>query len=1498
MHVCLKCTGDIELVTGITAGSRVSLVPYLLSAHLDFLELSFEVGQINATVRTKKKLDAEVLSDTAGHLYYGLICDDIVQFPNTRTLHVNDLNDNAPAFTKKLYNTTISEILSVNSQAFRVEATDMDISNDNKRLSYSILSGASEDFTFTESGTFILKRRLNYNSQKQYTFTVKAQDEGGLFDNATVLFNIEDTDNLNPYFNHNLYQASILENQIGLFHSITPEAIWARDGDTGINATIVYGITEASPPKYADHFTIDSSSGVVSLRTAIDREELDGTMITVSLKAAQGDDPSKTASTVVIVAIKDVNDNAPVFDQPGIYVTILENSPLDVVVFMATVTDADQGGFLGNLSIIPESVPFYVSSDGSVRVKDSTALDRESHKSIAFQVTAIETDPPNRVARMDVNVTLLDQNDNSPNFTKSLYIVRVIGEQTEGMPLVHVKAEDPDEGQNGEITYSLDFGNKDGYFSINSNSGEITLKKPIPLMEEFSLFVTARDGGVVSRSSFAQVNIFAGDSKPQFTQKTYSGTIEEEQDPGVEILKVTFLSLGLAPILQVVNETDKFAISSDGIFTSTMTLDYDEAPHNYFVNISISDSVNINHAVVEVQVTDINDNNPEFVSSSITKSVQEDIDVGDNVTAVPATDKDHGFNGNIRYSLEGDKGKFSIDPKSGMVRVAAQLDRESNPEFSLLVVAEDQGQPAKSASATLLVQVADINDNAPEFPKMEFHVDVSENASVGTTLLTLSAVDPDMGPNGTVTYSIVLQIPSSPLAAFELDSSTGSLRLAQTLDYSVAKMYRVMVEAADGGTPALIGNSTVVIRVVDMNNNPPKFSHDHYNVAVLENLPSGAPILNLDVTDKDEDGFSNGHFILTSDTFDIDKKGMVFLRNNVTLDRETHNMYLLQVIAVDQPTSGLRATAELNFTVLDYNDNSPQFQAFPDPLQVPEGQYSDATPGEVHTIRVTDDDAGLNGKVTLSLPSPNPLFTLREDGTLLVVGPLDRESKDSYDIVILAFDNGTPQRENFTTIRLRVADVNDNVPEFGAKMYRKSILVKDAKEGDLVLSLLATDNDAGKNSLITYSFSAGGHPYLSINSETGALTLASDLANVTKDTTITLTAMAQDQGQPPLNSTASVNINLRTTSLVEGVRFDSSSYNFTLIENHPEGTAVGVVTAYPGNDHHTVMYTLVTHTNMFSINAHGAIVAIKAMDKESQEWYILEVEAVDTRVPPTSATTMVSVQVVDVNEDPLFVIESYTAKIFSIASYKSPVAYVKATDPDTGDQGKLLYSLSAASPYFDVDSSSGLLYVVSAEALAGQSAVVEVRATDPGGLHATTTVKVEVQGSVSSSHVVVISLNQPANVVENKISELTSSLGRVIGWTVDVIGVSNTNGETSISRTFRLEPKTYVSFIAMDGVAVISSEDVKKKLLSESDAVKAELEMLFGKGLEYAVEDEAYVQTSDVAVITLSVLLALSMLVLMLIVVLSIVKLRRMKKHLEDPYREGFEIDKHSEGFA
>ncbi|XP_028252910.1 cadherin EGF LAG seven-pass G-type receptor 1-like [Parambassis ranga] len=1021
---------------------------------------------------------------------------------------------------------------------------------------------------------------------------------------------------------------------------------------------------------------------------------------------------------------------------------------------------------------------------------------------------------------------------------------------------------------------------------MDENTGEISLAETIPLQEnrilEFPLYITARDGGSISRSSSAQVNIRApGSSKPQFLQKIYTGTVKEEQDPGVTILRVDFLAIPAeSPVtLRVEKESDNFAISSTGDLTTKQKLDYDEAPHHYSVEITISDGVNTDRAVVEVEVTDVNDNSPVFAPSSVTKSVPEDAEPGTNVTVVQATDKDSGFNKEIRYSLRGGEGKFSIDPVSGIVSVAGALDRETEAQYNLQVVAEDQGRPARSATATLLVHVSDINDNAPKFTEAGYQIEVLETEVAGASLLTLLAVDPDEGANGRVRYSIFHQSPSSDPATFQLEASSGILQLAQLLDYSEVKEYTLKVQAFDGGDPYMVANTSVVVKVKDVNNNPPEFSTESYDVAVSENLAGGASILTLEVTDKDEGGFSNGYFIYTSDTFDINKQGVVSLKTGATLDRETKDNYILQVVAVDHVTDGLRSTAQLNITI-------------------PEGHYSEETPREVFAIVPTDADLGLNGEVTVSLSSPHslsPSLKFREDGMLLAVGDLDRERRDSYDLVVRASDKGTPQRQNTTTIRVSLIDVNDNRPEFSSSRYVSSILLKDTEKGKLLLTMSATDQDIGNNALITYRFSEGNSPYLALNSESGEVTLTSDLSDITEDTTLQLTAMAKDHGQPPLNSTAAVVVNLRVVSLVENVAFQSSSYNFSLPENQPAGVLVGRVFASAGSNIYKVTYALKTHADVFSVDANGAITTTAQLDREKQEWYILEVEAVDTRSPPTSATAVVRVQVEDVNEPPQFPPEVYKASVFSIALYKTPIIYVKASDPDVGEEGQLVYSLSGGSSHFDVELSSGLVYVVSAAGLAGQTAAVEVKATDPRGLSATARVEVVVQGSASSSNLVIISLNQPANTVEKKVPELEKSLGKALGWTVNIIQVSSANGGTPESRMLRESVRTLVSFVAVDGGEAVSSEEVIKRLQSQSAAVMAELTLVFGEGLHFDIETKPETSSSDQAVvIALGVLLGLSMLGL---IITSTLIIRFKGKDIQDSDQESFDIDQNTESY-
>ncbi|XP_014833380.1 PREDICTED: cadherin-87A-like [Poecilia mexicana] len=181
----------------------------------------------------------------------------------------------------------------------------------------------------------MLIRPLNYNVVPKYNFIVTATDSDGKNDTTSVEI-VVDIDKLNPFFSHSLYQAVVPENQDGDLSEIRPEPIKAQDGDTGINMTITYSITSVSPADYQANFNIDADTGVLTVVTSFDREEMDSSEISVNIKAAQTDDPLKTADAVVSVTVEDVNDNAPVFDQSSYNAFLLKNS------FTNTVTDVDQ----------------------------------------------------------------------------------------------------------------------------------------------------------------------------------------------------------------------------------------------------------------------------------------------------------------------------------------------------------------------------------------------------------------------------------------------------------------------------------------------------------------------------------------------------------------------------------------------------------------------------------------------------------------------------------------------------------------------------------------------------------------------------------------------------------------------------------------------------------------------------------------------------------------------------------------------------------------------------------------------------------------------------------------------------------------------------------------------------------------------------------------------------------------------------------------------------
>ncbi|KAK2909411.1 hypothetical protein Q8A67_005248 [Cirrhinus molitorella] len=293
--------GDIELITNISPDISLVLEPYLCADCMKYVELVYSAGDSTAIVRTVKPLDAEEIKMNADAFYYFIKCSNGAK--NARGLYVLDVNDNAPIFQSESYSTTVSEATAVGSDVLSVTANDADATIDNKRMTYSILPPVPDEFEVIydmqmNACKIRLTKPLNYNNVQQYIFTVEAKDIGGLRDTTKVTITVEGVHKLSlNYFDHSLHEAFFKENQVGHVLDIIPMAKTVQEA-TGIK---VYSITTVVPNKYQNNFEIDQSSGVISVTTALDRQETE--QIAVFIQAAQQDDASKTANAVVLITL-------------------------------------------------------------------------------------------------------------------------------------------------------------------------------------------------------------------------------------------------------------------------------------------------------------------------------------------------------------------------------------------------------------------------------------------------------------------------------------------------------------------------------------------------------------------------------------------------------------------------------------------------------------------------------------------------------------------------------------------------------------------------------------------------------------------------------------------------------------------------------------------------------------------------------------------------------------------------------------------------------------------------------------------------------------------------------------------------------------------------------------------------------------------------------------------------------------------------------------------
>ncbi|XP_012875779.1 PREDICTED: protocadherin gamma-A1 [Dipodomys ordii] len=556
-------------------------------------------------------------------------------------------------------------------------------------------------------------------------------------------------------------------------------------------------------------------------------------------------------------------------------------------------------------------------------------------------------------------------------------------------------------------------------------------------------------------------------------------------------------------------------------------------------NILVEDEMKL--YPVEVEIVDINDNSPQFQLQELEFKMNEITAPGTKVPLPFGQDLDVGVNSLQSYQLSSNP-HFSLDVQQGpdgilhpeMV-LQSSLDREKEAVHYLFLTASDGGNPVRSGTLHIRVQVVDANDNPPTFTQEEYYVSVPENVQPGTQLLTVNATDPDEGANGEVTYSFH-NVDHKVAQIFQLDSHTGEISSKEPLDFEEYKVYPMEIQAQDGA--GLMARAKVLVKVLDINDNAPDISITSVATAVPENFSPGAIIALISV--HDQDSGDNGHTMCSIPgnlPFTLEKLLDNYYRlvTERTLDRELTPGYNITVTVTDQGTPPLSTQTYIALLVTDINDNPPVFQHDSYSVYIPENNPRGAS---IFSVRAQDADSTENAQVTYTLvddtfqgtPLSSYLSINSDTGVLYALQSFDYEQFRDLQLTVMASDSGKPSLSSNVSLTLFVLDQNDNVPEIlyptlptdgstGVELAPRS-----AEPGYLVTKVVAVDKDSGQNAWLSYRLLKASEPGLfMVGLHTGEVRTARALVDrdVLKQS---LVVSVQDHGQPPLSATVTLTI--------------------------------------------------------------------------------------------------------------------------------------------------------------------------------------------------------------------------------------------------------------------------------------------------------------------------------------------------------------------------------------
>ena len=680
------------------------------------------------------------------------------------------------------------------------------------------------------------------------------------------------------------------------------------------------------------------------------------------------------------------------------------------------------------------------------------------------------------------------------------------------------------------------------------------------------------------------------DQSPRFDQEEYFVSVDECVPTHAPLLFVKALDDDISKNSEVRygihggNDFGWFALNPDtGLLSVNNALDA-ENRSNVVLVVSAQDQANMGSRMVtlikvNITITDCNDNSPVFMTDEpIEVDIDEGLPVGSEVIEIRAYDLDEAENGYLSYSIANLEGMpFDIDHFSGKIITKEVLDYEvMRRTYSLQVRASDWGTPFKRETEVIVtINLKDINDNKPQFEKVNCRGYLSRDSPIGTSLVVIPAIDFEV--SNIISYSI---ISGNEDNCFEIVSSNGELRTNCQFQTSQKNTYSLAVTATDG-----------------MNAGDPMF-------------------VNLTLVNSRHKVLANGYASITCQDTDVSLE-----LTRILSQAATNNIDTGRVLSSESPYSK--------------NSHQPRFSpSLPSNIIVMEGRpVGDA----IISMAAQDDDHAYNGKLVYSISSGNTGDVFRMDvysGDLVVLSEIDREKVEQYTLNLTVSDLGSPPRSSYKMLEIHVDDINDNSPEFEKEEYSLTIR-EDRPINSTILRVHATDADDGRNAQVAYSILTERVPF-GIDAKTGEISVKHVLDREANALYV-LKVQAVDQSPDhPLTSMVQVTIKLEDVN-DNHPAFQLTRYHVRAREDLPVGTVVVTIQAEDPDDGKggQVRYTLLDGMDeKFEIDRiTGTIRISQELDFETKQIYNITARAKDRGDKSLSTRCEIIIEVVDVNEN-------------------------------------------------------------------------------------------------------------------------------------------------------------------------------------------------------------------------------------------------------------------------